>query len=240
MTGLADTAAWDRTPRRHRLRRRAPHAPLRVRRRPLPRSRSTPSTDRAGHVLTWVTQGNGGGTSGGTYTGGTVGGRWQIGGGARRHRARHQRGRPHAHDPRRRTTRAPAGSLLTHTALDSSVTTTGPASRAPSASPTPPASVTRRPRSPRSPTPATGGCSSSSSTAPATASSSPRSSRTVASRSATATSNGTPALRRRRRATATSPRRTGLDATRSTKRRARRAHRAPTPSTSPHRRRPSR
>ena len=99
MTGLVDTSAWDRT----RVDTDYAGAHL-TRRFEFVDDRYLLTFDSvsapAGTRLTWVTHGNGGGTSGGTYAErdrrGSVGDRRRP----RRHGARHQRRRPHARHPR--------------------------------------------------------------------------------------------------------------------------------------------
>ena len=145
MTGLADTAAWDRARVDTAYAGAHAHAPLRVRRRPLPRSRSTRVTAAPGTVA---------------HLGHPRQRRRHVGRHvhrrhrrrpladrrrARRHRARDERRRADARDPRRPTTRAPAACCSTHTALDSSVTATAGATTRSSASPTRPGPATPPP-----------------------------------------------------------------------------------------------
>ena len=78
ISGLADTPAWDRAQVD------SAYAGAKFRRRfEFVDDRYLVTFDTVtatpGSALTWVTHGNGGGTSGGTYTPGTVGGRWEHG-----------------------------------------------------------------------------------------------------------------------------------------------------------------
>jgi hypothetical protein len=127
MTGLADTAAWDRT----RVDTDYAGAHL-TRRFEFVDDRYLVTFDAVtatpGTTLTWVTHGNGGGTSGGTYTGGAIGGRWEHGA------ARVDTGLATSAGAPTLTTRIANHESsnrveLTHTALDASVTSTGTVTR---------------------------------------------------------------------------------------------------------------
>jgi hypothetical protein len=127
MTRLADTAAWDRA------RVDTAYAGARLTRRfEFVDDRYLLTFDAAtaapGTTLTWVTHGNGGGTSGGTYTGGTVGGRWQIGGARVDTGLATSAGAPSL--ATRDANHEGSGRVeLTHTALDASVIATAGTTR---------------------------------------------------------------------------------------------------------------
>ena len=127
MTGLVDTPAWDRTQID------SAYAGANFRRRlEFVDDRYLVTFDtvtaHAGDAITWVTHGNGGGTSGGNYNSGTVGGRWEHGA------ARVDTGLATSAGPTTLTTRitnheGPGRVLLTHTALDTTATATDATTR---------------------------------------------------------------------------------------------------------------
>ncbi len=120
MSALADTQAWDRAQVD------SAYAGARFQRRfEFVDDRYLVTFDRVtaapGAALTWVTHGNGGGSSSGTFAAGITGGRWEQGG------ARVDTGIATTAGPATLTTRTTnhegAGRvLLTHTALDTTVT----------------------------------------------------------------------------------------------------------------------
>ncbi len=127
MSGLSDTARWDRAQVD------TAYAGAQVRRRfEFVDDRYLVTFDRvrasAGQQLTWVTHGNGGGTSGGSFTAATTGGRWEHGA-ARVDTALVTSAGAPTLTTRTTNHEAPGRVLLTHTALDESVTAPGTAVR---------------------------------------------------------------------------------------------------------------
>ena len=128
LTGLTDTAAWDRAQVD------SAYAEATIRRRfEFVDNRYLVSFDTVnaptGAAITWVTHGNGGGTSGGTFSPGTVGGRWEHGA------ARVDTGLATSAGGATLATRAATHegvnrTLLTHTTLDTTATAVGPTTRA--------------------------------------------------------------------------------------------------------------
>ena len=128
MTGLADTPAWDRTQID------SAYAGATIRRRfEFVDNRYLVTFDAvtapAGNPITWVTHGNGGGTSGGTFTPAAVGGRWEHG--AARVDTGLATSAGTATLATRTTTHEGANrALLTHTALNTTATAVAPTTRA--------------------------------------------------------------------------------------------------------------